>query len=242
MSFNNTKLLALLIPGFGCDDDSMLELSNGLDNNKSISHAKYEVFTSEPSLDKMAGKVVKQYPDSELLLIGFSMGGWVAQEVASRMRPQVKGLVLISSWTEAPSQYLEIVQSLYEEIRSGKKLASLKPLVAEGFVNTETRDHMTNRWLSMANRVGPEVFLRQTKAILDHPNVTNCIANIESPLLAIAGAEDALLNPNDQFKCVKKHKSVQTMVLDSCGHNLIWERPQAVCSIIKQWLHLSFEH
>ena len=239
MSFSNSKQLAVLLPGFGCDEDSMLELGNGLDNTKSVSHTKYEVFSSEPSLDKMAGKVVKQYPDSELLLIGFSMGGWVAQEVASRLGSQLKGLVLISSWTEAPSQYLEIVQSLYEEIRSGKKLDSLKPLVAEGFVNAETRNAMVNRWVSMANRVGPETFLRQTKAILENPSVSKNISNIQCPMLAIAGAEDTLIKPTEQFKHLQDKTKCETKILASCGHNLIWERPITVFETVKQWIHLN---
>lgn len=242
MASGDSKPLAVLLPGFGCDIDSMLELAHVLDSSKSIIHTTCEVFTSETSLNKMSAKVVQRYPDSALLLIGFSMGGWVAQEVANRLGIQVKGLVLISSWTEAPSEYLAIVQDLHDQIRAGKTLDTFKPLVAEGFVRAESRDAMANRWASMVNRIGPEVFLRQTKAILDHPNVNHCISGIKSPVLAIAGAEDALLNPDDQFKCLRGCKSVQTTVLDSCGHNLIWERPKTVGDTIEQWLHSNFEH
>ena len=238
---DDSKLIALMLPGFGCDSDSMLELDNDLKNNQSINHTKCMMFTSEISLDEMAHKIEKQYHHSELLLVGFSMGGWVAQKVASRLRSSVKGMILISSWTEAPSQYLGVIQSLHKELKSGKPLDSLRPVVVEGFTSKKTRDAMADRWVSMAGRIGPEIFLRQTKAILENPNVSQCIPDIQCPSLAIAGASDTLLTPVDQFKYLQDPAIFQTVILESCGHNLIWEQPLMVSNVIQQWLHLNFE-
>ena len=238
---DDSKLIALMLPGFGCDSDSMLELDNDLKNNQRINHTKCMVFTSEISLDEMAHKIEKQYHHSELLLVGFSMGGWVAQKVASRLRSSVKGMILISSWTEAPSQYLGVIQSLHKELKSGKPLDSLRPVVVEGFTSKKTRDAMADRWVSMAGRIGPEIFLRQTKAILENPNVSQCIPDIQCPSLAIAGASDTLLTPVDQFKYLQDPAIFQTVILESCGHNLIWEQPLMVSNVIQKWLHLNFE-
>ena len=238
---DDSKLIALMLPGFGCDSDSMLELDNDLKNNQRINHTKCMIFTSEISLDEMAHKIEKQYHHSELLLVGFSMGGWVAQKVASRLRSSVKGMILISSWTEAPSQYLGVIQSLHKELKSGKPLDSLRPVVVEGFTSKKTRDAMADRWVSMAGRIGPEIFLRQTKAILENPNVSQCIPDIQCPSLAIAGASDTLLTPVDQFKYLQDPAIFQTVILESCGHNLIWEQPLMVSNVIQQWLHLNFE-
>ena len=238
---DDSKLIALMLPGFGCDSDSMLELDNDLKNNQRINHTKCMIFTSEISLDEMAHKIEKQYHHSELLLVGFSMGGWVAQKVASRLRSSVKGMILISSWTEAPSQYLGVIQSLHKELKSGKPLDSLRPVVIEGFTSKKTRDAMADRWVSMAGRIGPEIFLRQTKAILENPNVSQCIPDIQCPSLAIAGASDTLLTPVDQFKYLQDPAIFQTVILESCGHNLIWEQPLMVSNVIQQWLHLNFE-
>ena len=238
---DDSKLIALMLPGFGCDSDSMLELDNDLKNNQRINHTKCMIFTSEISLDEMAHKIEKQYHHSELLLVGFSMGGWVAQKVASRLRSSVKGMILISSWTEAPSQYLGVIQSLHKELKSGKPLDSLRPVVVEGFTSKKTRDAMADRWVSMAGRIGPEIFLRQTKAILENPNVSQCVPDIQCPSLAIAGASDTLLTPVDQFKYLQDPAIFQTVILESCGHNLIWEQPLMVSNVIQQWLHLNFK-
>ncbi|KZR92747.1 putative aminoacrylate hydrolase RutD [Synechococcus sp. MIT S9509] len=241
MILRNSKLSAVLLPGFGCDLDSMLELDHAINEFPSVSHTRCELFTSEVSLDEMACKVVKQYSDSELLLFGFSMGGWVAQEVASRMRSQVKGLVMISSWSEAPFQYLQVIHSLYNDLRSGKELDSFRSIVEEGFINKKTSHSMANRWLSMAKRIGPDTFLRQIKAILERPDVSENIPNIQCPILAIAGAEDTLLKPSEQFEYVQHHNKCETEILDLCGHNLIWERPLALSKTVYQWLHLNLD-
>ena len=236
-----SELIALMLPGFGCDEDSMLELDNALKGDQCIKHMKHMIFTAEASLDEMVRTIENKYQHSELLLVGFSMGGWVAQAVASKLRSNVKGMILISSWTEAPSQYLQIIKSLHEKIKSGDTLDSLRPLVAEGFTSKQTKDAMADRWVSMANRIGPEMFLRQTKAILETPNVGQCIPDIECPTLAIAGAADTLLIPDDQFKLLLDPAIFKTLVLESCGHNLIWERPLMLSNFVKQWLHLNFE-
>ncbi|WP_114992807.1 alpha/beta fold hydrolase [Synechococcus sp. UW179A] len=236
MTLHNSKLLAVLLPGFGCDLDSMLELNLALNEYPKLSRTKCDIFTLETSLEEMTSKVVKQYSDSDLLLVGFSMGGWVAQEVASRIGSQVKGLVLISSWSEAPPQYLEVIHTLYKDLKSGRTLCSLRSMVAEGFTNKQKRDVMTNRWMAMANRIGHETFLRQIKAILDNPNVHKNIRNIQCPIFAIAGAEDRLIKPYEQFKHLQEQTQCQTTILESCGHNLIWEKPQATSEIVKQWL------
>ena len=241
MALCNSELEVLMLPGFGCDADSMLELEDALKGNQCIKHVKHILLTAENSLDEMVRTIENKYQYSELLLVGFSMGGWVAQAVASKLRSNVKGMILISSWTEAPSQYLQTIKSLHEKIKSGETLDSFRPLVVEGFIDIQTKDAMADRWVSMANRIGPEMFLRQTKAILEDPNVGQCIPNIECPTLAIAGAADTLLTPDEQFKSLLDPAIFQTVILESCGHNLIWERPLMVSSFVEQWLHLNFE-
>ena len=241
MALCNSELEVLMLPGFGCDADSMLELEDALKGNQCIKHVKHILLTAENSLDEMVRTIENKYQHSELLLVGFSMGGWVAQAVASKLRSNVKGMILISSWTEAPSQYLQTIKSLHEKIKSGETLDSFRPLVVEGFIDIQTKDAMADRWVSMAKRIGPEMFLRQTKAILEDPNVGQCIPNIECPTLAIAGAADTLLTPDEQFKSLLDPAIFQTVILESCGHNLIWERPLMVSSFVEQWLHLNFE-
>ena len=241
MALCNSELEVLMLPGFGCDADSMLELEDALKGNQCIKHVKHILLTAENSLDEMVRTIENKYQHSELLLVGFSMGGWVAQAVASKLRSNVKGMILISSWTEAPTQYLEIIKSLRKKIQSGQTLDSLRSIVAEGFIRQQTQDAMADRWVSMANRVGPEIFLRQTNAILENPNVSHCIPDIQCPSLAIAGALDKLLTPVDQFKLLEDQAIFQTVILESCGHNLIWERPLMVSSFVNDWLRLNFE-
>ena len=67
MTLSDSKLTAVLLPGFGCDIDSMLELDHALNESQYIDRTQCEVFTSEATLDEMASKVVRQYSDSELL-------------------------------------------------------------------------------------------------------------------------------------------------------------------------------
>ena len=100
---------------------------------------------------------------------------------------------------------------------------------------------MADRWISMVKRIGTDVFLRQTAAILAHPNVSHRVHLIQCPTLAIAGAADALLSPVDQFRCLQNRTKFKSIILDSCGHNLIWEKPSVVANIIKKWLELNIE-
>ena len=64
----NSELIALMLPGFGCDLDSMLELDNALNGHPCIKHTKHMIFTTETSLEEMVHKIENKFQDSELKL------------------------------------------------------------------------------------------------------------------------------------------------------------------------------
>ena len=161
----------LLLPGFGCDGDSMFELKEVLEESNNDYTPEVVDFSGEITLDGMVDRVKTSIGPDSATIIGLSMGSWVAQAVAARAPDQVRSIVLIASWSRAPESYIEIVRQLHDEIAAGKTLASLRDGVASGFANPDRAEELADRWLSMAERVGVETFLTETAAILAHPHV-----------------------------------------------------------------------
>ena len=59
----------------------------------------------DSSIEAMAGRALADAPDS-FVLIGFSMGGYVAREIARRAPGRVRALVLVATSTRADSPSL----------------------------------------------------------------------------------------------------------------------------------------
>ena len=214
----------------------MLELGRALGGSYSVGTVD---FAGCASLDEMVAKVQERCAEGPCVLVGFSMGGWVAQVVAARSPEKVSALVLVSSWTVAPASYLATVHELHEEIRGGRPLSALRAVVREGFAQSTHADALADRWLVMAERVGVETFLAETSAILAHPHVEQEARGLDCPTLALAGAADALLPVESQKSDAGLISQAAFQVVAGAGHNLVWEQPAVVGALVGDWLDRS---
>lgn len=226
----------VLVPGFGCDGDSMLELRNALEKaDRGFSTAVVDL-AGAASLEDMVGTVEQCIGSDEAILVGLSMGGWISQAVAARAPERVSSLVLLSSWTRAPESFLRIVRSLHEEISGGQALSSLRPVVASGFADHNRADELADRWVAMVERVGPETFLAEALAILEHPDVDDDAGNVKAPTLWIAGTKDQLIPPDSQQADSGNIPRSTFITIEGSGHNIVWEAPDATNDAVLDWL------
>jgi pimeloyl-ACP methyl ester carboxylesterase len=224
----------LLLPGFGCDGDSMRELHEALEAS---GHTVVVIdFTGDSSLEAMAETVLHELIKTPSSIVGFSMGGWVAQALAARAGNHVQRLVLISSWTRAPASYLEIVEALHRRIEDGESFASLRNDVADGITDRSRAGELADRWVAMAERVGVEAFLSETAAILAHPDIDAEAREIEIPTLVLAGSNDTLIPSSAQEADARLVDGSRFLSIEHSGHNLVWEQPQATNEAILAWL------
>ena len=164
-------------------------------------------------------------------LLGISMGGMIAQIVASNYPQRVKTFTLIASTATTPSPFngpsREVRKLLMkrsnnpfstmdERIARSKKI--FRVIGLEGYdLDTE---EFYNKSVESINRAGPDDtgFSRQIMAILGSKNRINKVKNIRANTLIIHGEDDPLIKVRNAHKANKLIPDSKLIILDEMRH------------------------
>lgn len=193
--------------------------------------------TEQDSIAAMADAVRSAAPD-RFRLLGLSMGGYVALEVAHRAPERVEALALLdtSARPDAPEQTARR-RSLVEIARR----EGLEPVFEALWPLEVAASHVTDtalraRFADAGNRLGVEVFARQQAAIIARPDSRPRLALIDVPTLVLCGREDVLTPLEVHEEMAAALPRARLVVEPDCGHLSTWEQPAAVTAQLRAWL------
>jgi pimeloyl-ACP methyl ester carboxylesterase len=89
---------------------------------------------------------------------------------------------------------------------------------------------------SMAERVGPDAYVRQQTAIMGRPDMRDRLRDFACPTIVLCGREDALTPLALHEEMAAAIPGSVLAVVDDCGHMATMERPEAVNGHLKAWL------
>jgi pimeloyl-ACP methyl ester carboxylesterase len=105
--------------------------------------------------------------------------------------------------------------------------------------NGSDRTDILELCMVMAQALGPDVFINQSKALQSRRDQTKVLEQINVPTLILCGREDKLCP-------VEKHKMMQSLivgselsVIDRSGHLPVLEMPDITNQLLQNWLHKS---
>ncbi len=88
----------------------------------------------------------------------------------------------------------------------------------------------------MAAETGPEVFVRQLRAIMGRRDSRPMLPAIRVPTLIVVGDADELTPPEQAREMAGLIPAAALVVVPRCGHLSTLERPQAVNAALATWL------
>jgi pimeloyl-ACP methyl ester carboxylesterase len=170
---------------------------------------------------------LKKLDLSEVSVVGSSMGGWIAMEMAVRDTSRIDSLVLVSPagisapGVEPADIFLmppeEVIKSLFFD----QKLAQARlaePMTPEALDLALKNRHTTAR-LAWEPR-------------LHDPFLPKWLHRIEMPVKIIWGAEDRILPPTFVKEFSRLMPKAQIHVIPGCGHLPQAEKPDEFCEIV----------
>ena len=175
-----------------------------------------------------------------VVLVGHSMGGFVAQETYARFPEAVKGLVL--SFTspafggkggEFARQFIAARVGLLD---AGKSMAE----VAAQLMPTMRGSKSDPEGLSQAQRIMAEIppeTYRKAVQLLTTFDRRPELKDIAVPALVLAGSEDRTAPPQVMERMAKEIPAAQYVVLEGCGHLGPMDQPDAFNSAVEAFLH-----
>jgi pimeloyl-ACP methyl ester carboxylesterase len=251
---NNTDKLIVLINGQSTTKDMWSPtLLNELSANRTVI-----IFDNRGVGDSTAGKEefsISQYANDTIGLLdvlnitdadmfGFSMGSFIAQELALKNPNRVNSLILYASscgGVEAvpPSpqalQAIDVVTNSSTPIREGidKIISTMFP--TEWF--EATPDYQNYIPLSK-EPVIPEIVQRQQNAIISWFTKGTCqdLSNITQPTLVIVGTEDIWTPPVNSLMIAEKVPAAWLVQVRDSGHGLMYQFPDKFTRVVSTFL------
>jgi len=167
-------------------------------------------------------------------LMGFSMGGWLAAELAAMCPPYLRSLTLVDAAGLKPAVG-EIAELLMVSPDVTKKLRFYDPAQVpdyETLVNLQlTPEEQDVQWRNreMTSRLC-------WKPYFHNPHLPAYLRGVKTPALIVWGKQDAIMPVNCGELYQQALANATLHVIDRCGHSPALEKPQEFLTVVGAFL------
>ena len=214
-----------------CDADLWADMVPDL---SALGRIHYGNVYQDSTLDGMARRVLDQAPE-RFVLVGFSMGGFVARVLALMAPERVSGVAFIASSARGYSK--EETERRKAGYRPGDRLprATDAPSTALGLHPDRENDPvLIARLRGMQRRLGREVRARQA-ALVRRDGYAD-LERIACPSLVVACRQDRLRSFAESEHMARHLPNSSFSVIEDCGHMAPLERPLELAALLAGWI------
>jgi 3-oxoadipate enol-lactonase len=171
-------------------------------------------------------------------VLGISMGGMIAQELALAVPERIRTLTLGCTYCGGEGSSLaapETLQRLSEAMMSGDRERALRASweinVSPAFAD-DADAYARFVAIAMRRAVAVPVIMAQMQACAAHD--TNArLGQIELPTLVVHGSVDELLPVQNGRLIAERIPDARLELLDDVGHLFVWERPRLAAELLR---------
>jgi pimeloyl-ACP methyl ester carboxylesterase len=172
-------------------------------------------------------------------VLGISMGGMIAQELALRHPDKIRSLTLGCTYSGGPEGRLagpEVVQLLMESMQSGDRERAVRAgwtvNVSKAFAADEANFEAFHE-AALTRPVAVQVIMLQMQAIAGHDTSAR-LGEITAPTLVIHGTEDQMLPVSNGEAIARAIPGARFERLDGVGHMFWIEQPQRSAELLRE--------
>ena len=228
----------VLVPGMMCDARIYWPQVEVLSREMNVTVA---CATQGERIEEIASNILMGLP-AKFALAGLSMGGIVAMEILRRAPERVTRLCLMDT-----NPLAETPQSAagYEPMIVGVKAGRLDE-VMRGFMKPDylapgpQRMKVLGLMAEMARDLGPEVFLRQVRALQKRRDQQSTLRKCKVPALVMCGAHDGLTPPKRHSFMAELIPYAKLEIVEEAGHVPTLEAPEVVTALLREWMGQPF--
>lgn len=188
-------------------------------------------------VEEIASGLLDELPQ-KFALAGLSMGGIVAMELLRRAPERITRLALMDTnpLAETP-QVAAAREPQIVKVRAGRMedvmREEMKPnYLAPGPFRSEILDLV----MDMARVLGPDVFVRQSRALQRRRDQQGTLRKCKVPTMILCGAHDALCPVKRHTFMAELIHGAELRVLENAGHLPTLETPDATTAAIRGWM------
>lgn len=224
----------LLLPGLLCDAALWSHQRRHLGRDRDVTVADLR---HDDSLDAMAARALAAAPP-RFALAALSMGGYVAFAMLRSAPERIARLALLDTSARADTDEQRARRRVLLDLSRRGQFKGVTPRLLPSYLHPDclAAPEPGGTVMAMAERLGPEVFLRQQRAIMHRPDSCDLLPRIAAPTLVICGREDAATPLAHSEEIAALIPGARLAVIEECGHLSPLERPQAVTALLRLWL------
>ncbi len=224
----------LLLPGLMCDARAFLPQIVSLGREMPVMIAP---ISRGDRIEEIASEILSVAP-AKFALAGLSMGGIVALEVLRRAPERVTRIALISTTPLAGTPQEASEREAWIVAAKSRRLddvmaAELRPSY---LANTPGRADVLAKVATMWRTMGPEIYVRQSRALQRRKDQQATLRKIKQPALVLCGEADTLLPLKRHEFMAELIPYAQLRVIPEAGHLPTLEQPTATTEALRVWM------
>ena len=225
----------VLLPGMMCDARLFGPQINAFSHERAVMVAP---LGDHDTVAALAYDILSTAPPT-FALAGLSMGGIIAMEVFRQAPARITRLALLDTnpkaENDAVAQFREpqIAKVLAGQLRSVMRDEMKPNYLTDG----PNMGQILDLCMAMADTLGPDVFVRQSRALQTRPDQQDTLRGVKVPTLILCGEEDSLCPPHrhELMHGLIPHSTLR--VIQNAGHLPTLEQPDPTNEALAKWLN-----
>jgi pimeloyl-ACP methyl ester carboxylesterase len=188
-------------------------------------------------IEEIASGLLDELP-TRFALVGLSMGGIVAMELLRRAPERITRLALLDTnpLAETP-QVAAAREPQIVKVRAGRMLDVMRDEMKPNYLAPGPyRGEILDLVMDMAQSLGPEVFVRQSRALQRRRDQQSTLRKCRVPTLILCGAHDALCPVKRHTFMAELIHGAELRVLEHAGHLPTLEMPDETTDALRTWM------
>ena len=188
-------------------------------------------------IEEIASGLLDELP-ARFALAGLSMGGIVAMELLRRAPDRITRLALMDTNPQAETpQVAAMREPQIVKVRAGRLDDVMRDEMKPKYLAPGPyRDQILDLVLDMARSLGPDVFIRQSRALQRRRDQQATLRKCKVPTLILCGAHDALCPVKRHTFMAELIEGAELRIIESAGHLPTLEAPDETTTALRAWM------
>ncbi|MDM4294306.1 alpha/beta hydrolase [Klebsiella oxytoca] len=228
-SKNAENIPVVLIPGFMLDETLWDDFIAAFPDSRPFIPASLNEGTT---IQDIAASIAQKLPE-RFVLVGFSLGGYVARAIYEAIPERTAAMILIATSLREDSAEQNKTRVVAASTPSSREFSGLSTIAIKKSIHEDLADNITiiEKIRNMGKRLGANAFRVQSG--LNRERIT--LKPVSCPAYVIAAKHDRLRSKDEAEELARLTGTCADYV-DGCGHMIPLEKPDELAQLVFTWL------
>ncbi|ELK0738789.1 TPA: alpha/beta hydrolase [Klebsiella oxytoca] len=228
-SKNAENLPVVLIPGFMLDETLWDDFIAAFPDSRPFIPASLNEGTT---IQDIAASIAQKLSE-RFVLVGFSLGGYVARAIYEAIPERTAAMILIATSLREDSAEQNKTRVVAASTPSSREFRGLSTIAIKKSIHEDLADNITiiEKIRNMGKRLGANAFRVQSG--LNRERIT--LKPVSCPAYVIAAKHDRLRSKDEAEELARLTGTCADYV-DGCGHMIPLEKPDELAQLVFTWL------